>query len=292
MTVIGKNKRKFFEYFFEFIVLFASIYIAFELEEWDEDADFTDREVAYLASMHQDLSKDFNQLNRRITEYDEKINSAYNVLELLEKPYGNVRADVLSEFKLHLFSHFNYNPINNTIETLKTSGDLKLVKNHGFKILLSELDKSYVSTVHQGEIFNDYIEGMEWSGFFINNFDMNDFRVFEDRKNFSILFRNRVRHYISLVENYYFHMQGSLRKTEEVKLALELEMSRRKIQYTPAEIVQTNETDQEWDDLNEEMDAFLESTDSSKTPSTREESSSNIDAETDELLDELNSIGN
>ena len=292
MTVIGNNKRKAFEYFFEFIVLFASIYIAFELEEWDEDSDFTDREIAYLASMHQDLSKDFNQLNRRIIEYDEKINSAYNVLELLEQPYASVRADIQQEFKLHLFSHFNYNPINNTIETLKTSGDLKLVKNHGFKILLSELDKSYVSTVHQGEIFNDYIEGMEWSGFFINHFDMSSFQVFDDQGNFSILFRNRVRHYISLVENYYFHMQGSLKKTEEVKLALEREMSRRNIQYIPAEIVQTSTSEKEWDDLNDEMDAFLDASDSSETPSKEKESGSNIDAETDDLLDELNSIGN
>lgn len=288
---MGNHKRKFAEYFFEFIVLFASIYIAFELEEWDEDADFTDREIAYLASMHQDLSKDFNQLNRRIIEYDEKINSAYTVLELLEKPYGSVRAEVLSEFKLHLLSHFNYNPINSTIETLKTSGDLKLVKNHGFKILLSELDKSYVSTVHQGEIFNDYTEGMEWSGFFINNFDMEDFEVFSERPNFSILFRNRVRHYISLVENYYFHMQGSLKKSEEVKQALESEMSRRGIQFAGGAAVESTETEEEWDNLNEEMDAFLEESDSSKTPSLQEEPDSNIDAETEGLLDELNSIG-
>lgn len=293
MTLIGKNKRKAFEYLFEFIVLFASIYIAFELEEWDEEADFTDREVAYLASMHQDLSKDFNQLNRRIIEYDEKISSAQNVLELLENPYTSVQADIMYEFKNHLLSHYNYNPVNNTIETLKTSGDLKLVKNHGFKILLSELDKSYVSTVHQGEIFNDYIEGMEWSGFFINNFDMKSFEVFEGRENFAILFRNRVRHYISLVNNYYFQMQGCLKKTEEVKLALEKEMKRRKIGYTTADIILTSESNQDLDDLSNEMDAFLESADSSNTPSNEEESSgSKIDEETDELLDELNSIGN
>lgn len=292
MTVIGKNKRKAFEYLFEFIVLFASIYIAFELEEWDEEADFTDREVAYLASMHQDLSKDFNQLNRRIIEYDEKINSAQSVLELLDKPYASVQADIMYEFNNFLLSHYNYNPINNTIETLKTSGDLKLVKNHGFKILLSELDKSYVSTVHQGEIFNDYIEGMEWSGFFINNFDMKSFEVFEDKENFAILFRNRVRHYISLVNNYYFQMQGCLKKTEEVKLALEMEMKRRKIGYTDEDIILTSESNQDLNDLSDEMDAFLESTDSSKAQTTEQESTSNIDKETDDLLDELNSIGN
>ncbi|CAN0455840.1 unnamed protein product, partial [Ectocarpus fasciculatus] len=114
MTVLGKKKLKVWSYVFEFFVLFGSIYIAFELEEWDENQDFTDREVAYLASMYQDLSKDLNQLNRRVIEYDEKIQSADRVLDLLEEPYPFIQQQVSAELKSHLFTHFNYNPVNNT----------------------------------------------------------------------------------------------------------------------------------------------------------------------------------
>lgn len=291
MTIFGNNKLKILSYLFEFLVLFASIYIAFQLEEWDEDQDFTNREEAYLASMHQDLSKDLNQLNRRIFEYDEKIESAYDVLDLLEKPYKSVRPEVLEEFKSHLFSHFNYNPVNNTLETLRTSGDLKLVKNHGFKILLSELNKSYANTVHQGEIFNDYIEGNEWSGFFINNFDTKTFNVFSKKANFSILFRNRVRHYIALVENYYFQLQGSLKKTEEVKAALEKEMTGRKLSFNPGNQDNSSAlgTEDDLDNLMNEIDDLVDEIDGNNNS---DEDEINIDKETDDLLNEIEKINN
>lgn len=289
MTILGNKKLNIWSYLFEFIVLFGSIYIAFELEEWDENQDFTDREVAYLASMYQDLSKDLNQLNRRVIEYDEKIQSADRVLELLEQPYDRIQGEVSLELKKHLFTHFNYNPVNNTVTTLKTSGDLKLLKNHEFKILLSELDKSHVSTLHQGEIFNNYIEGNEWSGFFINNFNIRNFESISQNPNFSILFRNRLRHYIALVESYYFHMQGSLKKTEEVKLALEEEMLRRNIGSKIS-----NQSDdineEELDLLNDELDGLLDDfdTDNTSTESEDEDSNESSDSGTDYLLEELN----
>lgn len=289
MTALGKNKLKVLDYLFEFIVLFGSIYIAFQLEEWDEDQDFTDREVAYLASMYQDLSKDLNQLNRRVIEYDEKIQSADRVLELLEQPYDVIQQKVSLELKKHLFTHFNYNPVNNTFTTLKTSGDLKLLKNHEFKILLSELDKSHVTTSHQGEVFNNYIEGNEWSGFFINYFNINNFESISDDPNFSILFRNRLRHYIALVESYYFHMQGSLKKTEEVKLALEEEMTRRNISANFSSS-RDGLGEEELDMLNNEIDGLLDGLDMNDTsPEGTEEDKSETesDSDTDYLLDEL-----
>lgn len=280
MTVLGKKKLNIWSYLFEFIVLFGSIYIAFELEEWDENQDFTDREIAYLASMYQDLSKDLNQLNRRVIEYDEKIQSADRVLQLLEQPYDLIQHEVSSELKQHLFTHFNYNPVNNTVTTLKTSGDLKLLKNHEFKILLSELDKSHVSTLNQGEIFNNYIEGDEWSGFFINNFNIKDFESISNNPNFSILFRNRLRHYIALVESYYFHMQGSLKKTEEVKVALEDEMLRRDI---PVDFSSGNDIiEKEYEEVNDLLDDLILE-DNEEAPVEEEESDSGADY----LLDEL-----
>lgn len=291
MTVLGKKKLKVWSYVFEFFVLFGSIYIAFELEEWDENQDFTDREVAYLASMYQDLSKDLNQLNRRVIEYDEKIQSADRVLDLLEEPYPFIQQQVSAELKSHLFTHFNYNPVNNTVMTLKTSGDLKLLKNHEFKILLSELDKSHVSTMHQGEIFNSYIEGNEWSGFFINNFNIRNFESISQDPNFSILFRNRLRHYIALAESYYFHMQGSLKKTEEVKLALEEEMSRRDLSESLSS-QNDNSEESELDMLNDELDDLFDDLGSSDTisqDSNEEELDLDADSDsgTDYLLEEL-----
>lgn len=292
MTIIGSNKSKAVGYLLEFVILFASIYIAFQLEEWDEDQDFERREEAYLASMHQDLSKDMNQLNRRIQEYDEKILSAYKVLDLLYLPYETSRKEILEQFNTQLKYHFNYQPVNNTLETLRTSGDLKLVKNHGFKILLSELDKSYATTVSQGEIFNHYIEGREWSGFLINNFDIENMVVFNANPNLSILFRNKVRNYITLIESYYFHMQGSLKKNEEVKYALEQEMSERELRFNPD--ARTNDeqfVNEAEDSLSYQIDDLLDDIElEDDEPAAKETSVTKdaVDEATDDLLDELN----
>ncbi len=288
MNVVG-NKKQFQQYLFEFIVLFGSIYIAFELEEWDENQDFTDREEAYLASLHQDLRKDLNQLNRRVYEYDEKIQGAYNVLQLLDSDYKNSRPSIVDEYKSHLQYHFNYNPVNNTLVTLRTSGDLKLVKNHKFKILLSELDKSYAVTLNQGEIFNHYIEGNEWSGFFINNFDVQDLTIFRQNPNLTILFKNKVRHYITLIESYYFHMQGTLNKIEEVKIALEAEMKRRELSYDPGN--KSNDepvNDIAEDSLSDDLDELLEELDGTgEEQATSNQPQSTEEATEEDLLDDL-----
>ena len=183
---------------------------------------------------------------------------------------------------------------NNTMETLKTSGDLKLIKNHGFKILLSELDKSYGKTDEQGVIFNKYVEGSEWSGFFINNFDMETLIAFNSDPNLSVLFKNKVRHYIKLIESYYFHMQGTLKKIEEVKLALEDEMNRRKLDFNPGVKTEEEEIAEEQteDSLSNEIDDLLDEIENSteeELPAPKEETDSEVDDATDDLLEELNS---
>ncbi len=292
MTIFGNKKLKILSYLLEFIVLFLSIYFAFELEERDEAQDFTDREVAYLASMHQDLTKDINQLNRRIVEYDEKINSAYKVLELLDESFDNNQYEISEEFKSNLFSHFNYNLNNSTLETLMNGGDLKLIKNHEFKILLSELGKSYNTTEHQWEKFNDYTEGLEWSGFFINNFNMKTFEVFSKDPNFTILLRNRVSHFIALIERYFFQLQGTLKKTEEVKHSLEKEMTSRNLSFAPDESI-SNADEETIDELDDLLDGIDDEGDPSSSDETdSDESNLDIDAQTDDLLDEIEDLGN
>ncbi len=279
MTIFGNKKQKILSYLFEFIVLFLSIYFAFELEERDEAQDFTDREVAYLASMHQDLTKDINQLNRRIVEYDEKINSAYRVLEMLKDSFNRNQKEISREFRSNLFNHFNYNLNNSTLETLMNGGDLKLIKNHEFKILLSELSKSYITTEHQWEKFNDYTEGLEWSGFFINNFDMSSFEVFSSNPNFSILLQNRISHFITLIERYFFQLQGTLKKTEEVKNKLEIEMREREISFTSDDVINKG-SEETLDELDNLLDGI------EKDP--EEEI---IDEQTDDLLEEIEEMG-
>ena len=293
MTIFGNKKLKVFSYIFEFIVLFLSIYFAFQLEEHDEAQDFTDREEAYLASMHQDLTKDINQLNRRIVEYDEKINSAYKVLELLDDSFEQNKNEISSEFKSNLFSHFNYNLNNSTLETLISGGDLKLIKNHEFKILLSELGKSYNTTEHQWEKFNDYTEGLEWSGFFINNFNMKTFEVFSTDPNFTVLLRNRVSHFISLIERYFFQLQGTLKKTEEVKNSLEIEMTSRNLSFTPENAINVDdqETIDELDGLLDDLGGTSDD-DTDSDEAVDQEDDLNIDEQTDDLLEEIEEIGN
>ena len=168
-------------------------------------------------------------------------------------------------------------------------GDLKLIKNHEFKILLSELGKSYNTTEHQWEKFNDYTEGLEWSGFFINNFNMKTFETFSTDPNFTILLQNRISHFIALIERYFFQLQGTLKKTEEVKSSLESEMTSRNISILSGH--GTNKDNQETID---ELDDLLDDIESKPEDSQiqEEEDDLTIDQNTDDLLDEIEQMDN
>jgi hypothetical protein len=226
---LRKSEFHWFDYAFEFVIIFASLLLTFELDDYSEFLNSREKEKVYLRSLHDDFNKDIEQLNRRIIEYDTKLSELKKLKGMLLDFEKN--ADSIKRiFTTHLDYTFLYNPINSTFESLKSSGDLKLIDNQNFKVLLSELDKSHISVVSAGLVLQDFREGTDWNNLLISTIDQKTFKIFSPDKHFAVKLRNLILIYIKHAETYFFFLQGTLQKTLEAKDVLMGEITKRKIE--------------------------------------------------------------
>jgi uncharacterized protein YlxW (UPF0749 family) len=67
------GRVRWFTYLFEFMIIFLSIFLTFELDDYREYLSNREKEEVYLLSLYDDFEKDINQLNRRIEKYNENL---------------------------------------------------------------------------------------------------------------------------------------------------------------------------------------------------------------------------
>ncbi len=237
-----KASIRWFDYIFVFIVIFASLYLTFQLKDYNEYLNNRKKEEVYLARLYEDFNKDIEQLQRRIKIYDEKIKNIDKLKSLLNNYEAN-QDSIKILYNQYLDYTFLYNPVNNTFEYLKTGGDLKLIENEKFKVLLSELDKSYKSVINAGQILEDFREGAIWNNLFIEYIDLETFDKISSDPSLNIKFKNLVTIYSKHSVTYFLFLQGTLKKTIEAKELLETELSSRNISY------QKDELDDELEEL-------------------------------------------
>jgi hypothetical protein len=112
---------------------------------------------------------------------------------------------------------FLYNPVNSTLESLKSSGDIKLINSESIKILLSELDKQYVTTDNAGHGIVNLTESNLWIGFFVESVDVDCVHVQTHNPALVFKLQNLLSLYIKYTRSYFFVLQGTLEKTKEAK---------------------------------------------------------------------------
>lgn len=219
----------------EFLSVFFSIILAFWLQNWSEEMKYRDKEAVYLKNLHEDLITDYNGLERRILEYDRKLKSTEKIMLLLsfqnKKNVDSIGYLVNRELTYNYF----YTPHNHTYESLKYNGDLHLITNSDFKILLSELDISYRTTITHGNFFLDYTNSPMWSGFLLDHLNHRQRINPNDHEFFRVHFFNRVTRLNKFIENYYYSMQGTLKKIDQAIGELEKEMENKTIDFKKAE---------------------------------------------------------
>lgn len=215
----------------EAIGIVASILVAFAIENWDEELKKLEKEEIYLASLHSDMIKDQNQLTRRIKEYETKLAITVDLMDMLQQTTEVDQSDIVAKIENRLSYLFAYVPSNNTYQALESSGDIKFITNSELKILLFELDKSFQTNEQKGGLFLNYTNHKMWAGFLIEHFDYNSLRTDLSDEMLKKQLFNRVKRYNKLLEAYYYDMQGTLLKIQEVKQALEIELKEKEIEY-------------------------------------------------------------
>jgi len=222
-------------YLLEALGIILSILIALAIENWDEAQKKMEKEEIYLQSLHGDLIKDENQLNRRIKDYESKLQASMDIMIACTEPEEGDQEMILKQIESKLTYNFAYIPSNNTYQALESSGDIKFITNSELKILLFELDKAFEANEQKGALFLGFMNSNLWAGFLIEKANYDDAVLQVTDKELKTEVYNRVKRLYKLIETYYYDLLGTELKIEEVRKALEIELLEKEIEFTPSE---------------------------------------------------------
>lgn len=239
MKLFGLNTRTIkvwiFENVVDFVGIFISIILAFSLENWDERNKELEKEAIYLASMYENIRSDIGKLEVRMQDEERKIEACLTIKDMLERGFMERKDSIMDILGKELDYFTPFIPDNSTFESLKFSGDLRLITNSNFKILLSELDKKYNATSADGNELIQYINGDQWRGFVLDKVNLETKTALDTSSDFQVRLYNRINYLYKLHEIYYYSLLATHTKVSDVISALEEEMTAKDVVYTKLE---------------------------------------------------------
>ena len=136
-----KNKINWRYAFGELLIVIIGITIAFALNNWATGIKNKKVEKEYLLSIQSDLDKDIEDLDSNIAQLDIRIQYISSLLPYLGN--GRPGGDTLVMRLFRYVDPLNFNPSEITIQSMKFSGDLKLIKDIELKNEIIEHYKTY-----------------------------------------------------------------------------------------------------------------------------------------------------
>ncbi len=122
-------RKKWTHYFWEFLMLFLAVFCGFLAEYQLEHKIEKDRGKQYMRSMVEDLKSDTVMLIRNIKQRQEKIMMIDSLVSLLGSPSVNERGNDIYYLGRSISPPTNVFPNDGTIQQLKSSGNLRLIRN-------------------------------------------------------------------------------------------------------------------------------------------------------------------
>lgn len=134
-------------YFFEFFMLFLAVFCGFLAENFREEMVNNRREHGYMKSLAEDLKQDTARLTKIIAALDLKLLYRDSLLYELANP-GVFKNSARAYYFFNMSYHFpDFIYTDRTIQQLKNSGAMLLVKNTGVSDSIMDYD-SKVKTVY------------------------------------------------------------------------------------------------------------------------------------------------
>jgi hypothetical protein len=129
------ERKKWTHYLWEFLMLFLAVFCGFLAEYQLEHKIEKDREGEYIRSLVKDLEYDTLQFSQTINRLKEKIPYYDSVLTFLKKPE---QFSYTLPFRFYIRTNLEiiYTPLEPTLQQLKGSGNLRLIRN---KLVLDSL---------------------------------------------------------------------------------------------------------------------------------------------------------
>lgn len=204
-----KKKIEFSKYLYELLVVFIGVTAAFLLSNWAESRKNVNLESIYINHLVEEFNSN-KALLERIVEYNrEKTVKINRLIELLE---SKIFVDSINVLSLDcLLKNVYYEPETNTWESLKASGDLKLINEYELLIMLNELHSSYKEAEYSQRLLDEFVTGKVFD-FTLVNFNLKDFRFYDSKNAFTPFYLNLIIGYQALLQGYIY----KLNHTQEV----------------------------------------------------------------------------
>jgi hypothetical protein len=122
-------RKKWTHYFWEFLMLFLAVFCGFMAEYQLEHTIEKDREKQYMITMIEDLKTDSVMLERNIRQRTSRIRMIDSLVSLLNSPERDLKGNDLYFFARSISPPTNMFPNDRTIQQLKSSGNLRLIRN-------------------------------------------------------------------------------------------------------------------------------------------------------------------
>ena len=125
-----RERKKWTHYFWEFLMLFLAVFCGFLAEYQLEHKIEKDREKQFMKSMVDDLKSDTAMLISNIKQRQNRIMMMDSLVTLLASPYINERGNDIYYFGRSISPPTNIFPNDGTVQQLKSSGNLRLIRNN------------------------------------------------------------------------------------------------------------------------------------------------------------------
>jgi len=135
------HKKKWGEYFLEFLMIFLAVFLGFLAENWREHSVEKKREKQFINSLVKDVRKDVNWFDVVTRSSNERLNHLDSAILFFSRATDDkITANVYNDLQ-ETMTQIIFIPFNQTITQLKSSGELRLITNRNVVDSLEDYDR-------------------------------------------------------------------------------------------------------------------------------------------------------
>jgi len=136
------GKKNWKQYFWEFLMLFLAVFCGFLAEYQLEHKIEQDREKQYMRSMVEDLRSDTLMLENNITLRQSRLMMMDSLVVMLRSQDRNKYGNDIYYYARSISPPTNIFPNDGTIQQLKSSGNLRLIRNYNITSSIMAYDQN------------------------------------------------------------------------------------------------------------------------------------------------------
>jgi hypothetical protein len=150
------EKKKFKEYFFEFLMIFLAVTMGFFAETIREHFSDKEREKKYIRSLYFDLKDDTADLTHNIP-YWELYTKKIDTLRMELKKGDNMNKNLANSMACYVRGYSNFQYHDRTITQLKSSGNFRVITNSSLADSIMEYGSYILSQLRDQEAHGQHL---------------------------------------------------------------------------------------------------------------------------------------